>query len=164
MGEEWRDVIGYEGRYRVSNLGRVSGTKILSPQVNNAGYYVVHLYRDGQRSIALVHRLVAFAFVLRPFGSSEVNHLDGVKLNNPASNLEWVTRIENVRHSIATGLVRYYKHGVVGTCPLTGDQIAFPSQAEAERTLSSTGKNSSAIHHCLIGKKKSAYGYVWSRT
>jgi hypothetical protein len=164
MQEEWRDVLGFEGRYSVSNHGRVRGRScVLKAQLQNAGYLAVHLHKNGMRSVALVHRLVASAFVGNPFAHDYVNHIDSNKLNNTASNLEWCTNSYNNLHAYANGR-EPYRHGVVGVHLATKEVIYFKSQRDAERALSTTGKQSSAVHHCLVGKKKSAYGYIWGRT
>ena len=122
MTEVWKDIPGYEGRYRVSNLGRVKSVafyqrcvfkngrestrltkeRILASQVQNSGYVLVHLHLDNKRKAFTVHRLVAAAFV--PGCALEVNHLDGDKRNNAASNLRWASSSENKQHALATGL------------------------------------------------------------
>ena len=115
--EEWRDVRGYPD-YEVSNMGRVRSYRqpgrpghILSARYKKRwGYYqVVLLNRE-----KLVHVLVAEAFLdERPLGH-EVNHIDGKKTNNAASNLEWVTRSENLRPAYALGLRTPRKSKLVG--------------------------------------------------
>lgn len=166
MLEQWREIPGYDGVYRVSNLGRIwSGyvDRCLRPQRINSGYLTVHLYLAGKRRVALVHRLVAQAFAV---GSGpEVNHRSGAKQDNAAKNLEWTDRSGNVQHALEHGLHRRAEHlkkAVVGLSP-EGVRVEFPSQIAAERALSGTHRGSSAIHHCLVGKKKSAYGHTWSR-
>lgn len=106
-GEEWRPVVGYEGKYEVSNLGRVKSSnyqrrgfeKILSPK-SNTGYLRVELRGGDSPREKCVHALVAEAFIPNPENKSEVNHLDGNGFNNKVSNLEWVTRSENAKHSV----------------------------------------------------------------
>jgi len=164
MMEIWRDIPDYEGRYQVSDMGRVRGmTCVLQAQVVNSGYLVVHLHLDGARRARTVHRLVAQMFLppdaLRP----EVNHKNTNKTDNKATNLEWVTRPENVAHARDNGLLRPSRHAVVGVSLLDFSEVIFVSQRHAECALSGTGKQSSAVHHCLIGKKQSAYGYTWRR-
>jgi len=108
--EEWRPVVGWEGLYAVSNMGRVmrvcGGTRntragrILKPQPTHDGYLNVSLHRGGGVFGRLyVARMVAFAFLPRKAGRDQVNHIDGVKTNNTTSNLEWVNASENSRHS-----------------------------------------------------------------
>lgn len=180
MDEEWRSVVGYEGAYEVSNLGRVrsvdrfseascrwGGTamrrvtgRVLKPYGNGRGYLLVSLCLwPGQRDTHLVHRAVGLAFLEPVPGKEFINHRDGDKSNNAAPNLEWCTRSENMLHAHATGLAETPKMAVVGTCVRTGTERYFESQIQAEIQLS--GKQSSAVHHCLVGKKKSAYGHVW---
>lgn len=122
--EEWRPVVGYEGYYMVSNLGRVRSLTIWTKLVRNGveyerkrrgrvlkqqncsnGYKQVHLAKDGLHKIHRVHRIVAEAFVDNPVNLPEVNHKDGDKQNNCASNLEWCT------HSYNTHYRDYRKHG-----------------------------------------------------
>lgn len=105
-GEEWRDVEGYDGRYMVSDMGRVFMTGkfggrcgLMSQQIND-GYHIVRLSsRDGS-STKRVHRLVADAFVPgRSFERNQVNHINGNRSDNRAENLEWVTQSENILHA-----------------------------------------------------------------
>lgn len=160
--EQWKDVPGYGGRYRVSDRGNVTGAKgPLVPQMQNSGYLVVHLYLDGNRTISLVHRLVAKAFVCGSFAGAHVNHKNRDKTDNAAANIEWVTRSENVNHAYATGHAGPTRYAVRGVPLVGGKELVFASQVAAEKAL--CGRASSAIHHCLVGKKKSAYGYVWNR-
>lgn len=100
--EEWKAIEGYEGRYEVSTEGRVRGLKkakkILKPSIVS-GYYRVGLHKliDGKRHVlnCLVHRLVASAFIQNQDNKPQVDHIDGNRLNNCASNLRWVTASEN---------------------------------------------------------------------
>ena len=163
MMEQWKNVEGYEGRYQVSDEGVVQGLKgTLAAQLQNSGYLIVHLYDKGARRARLVHALVAEAFVPGYFSGAQVNHKNGRKADNTAVNLEWLTRSENMRHAVANGLTSAPRMAVRGVSVADGHVVYFDSQLRAEKTLS--GRASSAVHHCLIGKKKSAYGYVWSTT
>lgn len=160
--EQWKDIPGYEGRYQVSDLGRVRGQRgILKPQKINSGYLVVHLCYCGTRQARTVQRLVARAFVAGHFDGAHVNHKDSDRLNNAADNLEWVTRTGNMQHAKAAGRMKCRRYPVVGIAVTDGAEIRFDSQVAAEIAL--CGRNSSAIYHCITGKKKSAYGYTWRR-
>jgi len=107
--EDWRDVESYEGIYQVSNMGRVrriSGGRgarpghVLNPGRDNHGYLLVALYRNRQKTVHRIHCLVCHAFHGCPLSSKyEVNHKNGKKDDNKASNLEWVTRSENESHA-----------------------------------------------------------------
>lgn len=94
-------IISDNKRYIITSDGRVINRKRgteLKQQLNSKGYARVFLwYGDKDRPVA-VHRLVALHFLRKRKGCVEVNHKDGVKLNNHVSNLEWCTRIENVQH------------------------------------------------------------------
>lgn len=102
MEEEiWKDVVGYEGKYSVSDKGRVKNIKkgnILSPGKNMRGYHQVNLFKKG-RKIKSVHRLVATAFIPNPENKEQVNHKNFNTIDNSVENLEWVTASENQKHS-----------------------------------------------------------------
>jgi hypothetical protein len=165
--ELWKDVVGYKDRYKVSDAGRLYSVvrgHTMRPAVTNSGYKFVNLYSGGKHTAktALIHRLVASAFIGTTDTSRDVNHKNGDKLNNQVHNLEWCSRRENVAHAMRNGLVGEPKRmPVIGTSILDGHTVNFPSQKAAEIALSGTSKQSSAIHHCLKGTKKSAYGYIW---
>lgn len=117
----WLPIKDYEGLYLVSNDGEikslcreVKGTlggsfftneRILSQPVVN-GYKKVLLYKKGNRKMLSVHRIVATSFLSNNNHLPQVNHINGVKSDNRASNLEWVTAKENVAHAHASGLVK----------------------------------------------------------
>lgn len=101
--EIFKDVVGYEGLYKVSNLGRVRDINGIVKLGNKKGYKTVLLKFRGKSKSFLVHRLVAIAFV-KGNKSLVVNHKDGVKDNNLADNLEWVSIAENSRHAVLNGL------------------------------------------------------------
>jgi len=103
---EWKDIEGYEGHYLVKDAGEMAslkhgGHRILRPTLNYNGYLVVNLYKDGKRVTHYVHRLVAMAYCKGEEEGLTVNHIDENKLNNHASNLEWIPQGDNARHSIS---------------------------------------------------------------
>jgi len=118
--EIWKDIPGYEGLYKVSNLGNIKSLKrlflhqgkrllqinerILKPLVYKKGYPMVGIFKDGVTKKAYIHRLVAQTFIPNPENKQQVNHKDGNKQNNTASNLEWCTQSENIQHAFKTGL------------------------------------------------------------
>ena len=79
--------------------------KPMKPALNSSGYYAMSLQLNKVEKRQYVHRIVAQLFVDNPDNKPEVNHKDGNKLNNHASNLEWVTRTENMQHAFSNGLV-----------------------------------------------------------
>lgn len=174
--EQWKDVPGYEGRYQVSNLGRVKALsfmqrwrhglrrtkeRILAQQTINSGYRIVHLHLDGVRSAKTVHRLVAEAFCPGFDTALDVNHIDGDKQNNRAPNLEWLIRTANHDHAVSLGLNTMAAR-VRGVSIAGGAPVEFDSMAQAGLQL--TGRRTaSAVSACLNGRQQTAYGYIWSR-
>jgi len=121
--EIWKDVVGYEGYYKVSNLGSVMGLARIVPRkrygeiylyperermlkfhINKKGYVITSLSKNDKEIKPQVHRLVAIAFIPNHDNKPQVNHKDGNKQNNHVDNLEWVTNQENIDHSWKTGL------------------------------------------------------------
>lgn len=103
--EIWEKVPCFEGKYWVSNLGRVRSVhKILTLNLNKKrGYFYITLVKSGVRKTKSVHRLVAEVFIDNSLNKSQVNHIDCNKLNNSVENLEWSTPRENVGHAIKKG-------------------------------------------------------------
>lgn len=115
MTEIWKDVVGYEGLYQVSNLGRVKSLpknagfrkqaeKQSAIFMDRQGYCKVNLYKNNAHRQCYVHILVATAFLPNNENKPQVNHIDGDKSNNCVENLEWCTAKENVIHSYTIGL------------------------------------------------------------
>lgn len=148
MIEQWKDIPGFEGRYQVSNLGRVKSLafkqrythwrtgaelfrqtreKILAVQLINSGYEIVHLHLGNKRKAFLVHRLVASAFLPGP-AFPTINHKNGIKTNNSASNLEWATYSQNHNHAVEMGL---NLQALPVSDPITG--VRYPSISRAAR-------------------------------
>lgn len=101
--EEWRDIEGYNGIYKISNLGRVKSLKhgkerILKPSSDGDGYLEVSLWKEGVRKIFKVHRLVSKAFIPNFNNNPEVNHKNEIKTDNRCDNLEWCTREYNLNY------------------------------------------------------------------
>lgn len=163
MDEVWRDIIGYEGLYQVSDCGRVKSfyngkERLLSAGKDKDGYLQVKLYKDGKMKSCYVHRLVAQAFIPNPNGLSQVNHKDEIKTNNFETNLEWCSCKYNTNYG--TRNERMSK--AVYQYTLDGSLVKlYPSVREAERK---TGYNRGYISACCLGKVNQAYGFIWSYT
>ena len=110
-GEEWRDILDFEGIYLVSNKERVkrimhrknTTQRIMKLSKNEGNYWRVCLTKDGKGHEKLLNRLVAMAFIPNPENKPEVNHLNGKDDNTPES-LEWNTTLENIQHAWRVGL------------------------------------------------------------
>lgn len=113
MKEVWKEVKDYDGRYVVSNLGRVKSVKrfvkghnsyrpvrdrILKTRFSKGGYERVKLTKNCKGKEFYVHRLVATAFIPNPENKPQVNHIDSNRKNNIVENLEWMTAKENIQH------------------------------------------------------------------
>jgi len=100
----WKDVVGYEGLYSVSNTGKVWShirEKELQP-MSCRGYLRVHLCKNGRTKAVPIHRIVAMAFIANPSNKPTVNHINEDKLDNRVENLEWATVAENNNHGTRT--------------------------------------------------------------
>lgn len=179
--EIWKDVIGYEGIYQVSNTGKIKrigvytnqfgktweAERVLKPATKPKGYMFVQLSKDGKASPKHVHRLVAEAFTPNPQNKPTVNHKNGDKSNNSVENLEWATYTENNMHSVRIlGNGKQKEYAVkkpVLQYDLNGKFIAeYPSYREAQRQ---TGINSIDVvcrgERQKGRKQKTVGGYVW---
>ena len=169
MGEEiWKDIKGFEGLYRVSNLGRVKSfyglkEKILKPQIVR-GYYRVVLYKQSIKKNYSVHRLVWSTFNGQMPENMQVNHINEIKTDNRLENLNLMTAKENCNWG--TRNERFAKKQTNGkkskpVLQFTLDNILvkeYPSIHQAERE---TGFANQHISACCNGKYKAAYGYIW---
>ena len=144
--EIWKDVVGYDGRYQVSDkgnvrsvarkdsIGRKCGGRMLKPTYDKDGYLRVNLCKNGKQKTRFIHRLVAGAFIPNPNGYSEINHRDENKVNNYANNLEWCTREHNVNHgTLIERSAQARSKKVKATNIETNEVITFNSTVEAGR-------------------------------
>jgi hypothetical protein len=112
MEEVWKDVKGFEGLYKVSNLGnvkrliseRVFAERLIGRTTDRYGYLKRVLSKDGKSSHITEHRLVAIAFIENPDNKATINHINGIKTDNRVENLEWNTIKENKQHAVETGI------------------------------------------------------------
>lgn len=169
--EEWKDVAGYEGRYQVSNLGRVRSLdkfdawgrlrkgRVLSPFRDTGGYRQVCLRNGRGQCNKNVHRLVASAFIANPLDLPVINHKDENKGNNRADNLEWCSAEYNATY----GTMQRRAH--IALCrPVVqmknGRQVGiYESTLDADRR---TGVNHGSISRCCNGGQKTSGGYSWA--
>ena len=163
--EEWADIKGFCGLYRVSTLGRVysvprkgfrgraiGGNYLSSDKPTKNGYACVNLRSTNFTRLSVpIHRLVAEEFIPNPNGLPQVNHKDGNKLNNCVSNLEWVSSSDNVRHAVKNGLMRNHFHANYGE--YNYNHKLSDSQVERIRDMYRNGIKSPALSR-LFGVSK----------
>ena len=181
MEEIWKPVVGYEGIYEVSNLGRVRRLDTFLPNKNGImvhkkgrvlaqqpwhykkscpGHpgFVVSLYGVGKPKLVTVHRLVAKAFIPNPENKPQVNHKDGDRTNNRADNLEWVTQSENMQHAIYVLGYKLLKPMRRTRCVETGETFVSVSLAGKKYGIAPRNIQAAASgrpHHNTAG------GYHW---
>jgi len=106
-------LINGTNHHTISGDGTVINTKTnytKTQWVGKNGYYHIDIHEDGKAKKIAVHRLLALHFIPNPDNKRTVNHIDGNKLNNDLSNLEWATDAENVQHAYDTGLQKYRRN------------------------------------------------------
>lgn len=168
MKEEWKPIEGYEGLYEVSSYGRVRSLKrkatsgrVLKPQLTKSGYLRVHLSKSNRTKNAVVHRLVACAFVDGQSNTRcQVNHINEVKSDNRAENLEWCTPLYNTNYNnMPHRRADAFRKKVYAT--KDGETQVFNSITEACSTL---GVSHGGISECANGKyrRPSIKGYYFS--
>ena len=170
--EVWKPVVGYEGRDEVSNFGRVKskerfrrancGTfrrideRIMKQCLDRDGYLSINLYNDCERKHALVHRLVAEAFIPNPNNLPQVNHKDERKTNNCIDNLEFCDAEYNTNYG-----KRNKKAGESLGKPVLCVELNITYQS-AREAMRQTGIGCSKIGECCKGKRKTTGGYHWN--
>jgi hypothetical protein len=182
--EIWKDVIGFEGTYRISNQGRIMSVarivkrsdgrlfqikdSYLNPRVGKKGYWVVNLWADGKYKTKTIHLLLGKHFLENPHNKPTVNHIDGNKLNNSLSNLEWATYSEQISHAYATGL-----NIPPGTGKFSGDHPTSKKVVQksrdgqivkiwdSARDAYREGFSFKEISACCRGKKKTHKNFIW---
>ena len=181
MNEIWKPVVGYEGLYEVSNMGRVRSLdkrvktrradtdsffikgRMLTQKPRHGGYLGVQLWRDGKCFQETTHRIVAKAFIPNPENLPQVNHKDEDKTNNCVENLEWCTAKYNANYG--TRNQRQARRGAdsknsipIAQYTLDGELIrVYCSYKEAFEH----GYCYSTIAKYMRGEFKRAYGFHW---
>lgn len=162
MIEEWKDVVGYEGLYQVSNFGNIKSLfrykRQLKPVVRN-GYESVKLCKNKNAKFVSVHRVVAEAFIPNPQKLPIVNHKDENKQNNCVENLEWCTNVYNINYGNAQEKKAQKFFRSVRKFSLEGEFLKeYPSIKAAAKE---TGLPHSSISFCCSGRYHTAGGYKW---
>lgn len=153
--ETWKQIPNCPN-YECSSAGQIRNATtgaIMKQSTNQHGYYQVCISINGKRKIIFPHRCVALLFVDNPENKPQVNHIDGIKTNNNASNLEWCTDKENSVHASKIGLSAGGQNKKAICCIETG--IVYKSAVEAEKAC---GINNGWIIAICKHKKHSAHG------
>ncbi|MBQ3990209.1 MAG: HNH endonuclease [Bacteroidales bacterium] len=174
MEEVWKQIQGYEGKYDISNMGRVRSYaqskdgRIIKGNPDGKGYLYVKLYYTPQKyRMQKIHRLVGNHFLPNPNGYPQINHKDEDKRNNCVDNLEWCNNEYN--HSYGTRDVRAGASN--RCCPTTskevysiddsGNKTVYKSIGEAERLTGICHSNIIAAIKKECSTRKRAGGYRW---
>lgn len=155
----WRDIVGYEGYYKISEYGdifSIKSNKIKKIRVNiRHGYLDIDLYKDGKCKWKRVHRLVAEAFISNPNNLPIVMHIDNNKQNNHYTNLKWGTISENTQQAVDDGLIdnrKFYKlYNELDSVDILGLQNLSKETGYSSSALLTYIKNDSPL---LRGKYK----------
>ena len=166
MTEEWKEILGFDILYEVSNFGRVRTRysekngytkeyRIIEPLNNGKGYLRFNWRQSKKQRTVYLHRLVAEAFLDNPEKLSEINHKDEYKKNNRADNLEWCSHIYNANYG-----TRNERAGIARRKPVlcieTG--VLYPSTKDAAKAH---GVAVTAISNCLSGRSHKSCGLSW---
>lgn len=166
--EIWKDIKGYEGLYMVSSWGRImslprgkgssSTPKILSLRYDRNGYARIALWKNNKGSEKKVHRLVAYAFLGNPpKGKTTVNHKDGQHSDNRATNLEWVSQLENNLHAI-----QVLKNRFVAVAKYDKDMNHLADYESITAASKDAGaEKTNIVKACRAFPKKTCAGFFW---
>ena len=175
MEEIWRDLKGFEEKFKISSTGiivnKYNNTNVKT-RISKDGYVYVSLYYNKRSYIKTLHRLVAKTFICcNDDKSLEVNHIDGNKLNNNITNLEWVTHKDNVKHAWANELFepvrkasrRYGKDNPAAKRIIQYDinKNKIKEYSCIAEAVKETKINKTSIGKCCNHRQKTAGGYVW---
>lgn len=172
--ESWKDIVGYEGLYKISDHGRVWGCRkneLIKNNDNGNGYLRISLHKNGKTKSEYIHRLVAKHFIPLELNKNIINHIDENTKNNKVDNLEWCNHKENIEHGNAINKsVTTRKNSeawkksvdkkctaVIGVNINNKETIRFKSVAEAGRN----GFLREKVSLCINGKLDKHRGYQW---
>ena len=159
MNEYWRVIPDYPN-YQASNLGNVCGPRgRLHPRANKFGYLYFALHESGNRKWTTVHKVIGQLFVENPNQYPQINHIDGDKTNNYASNLEWCTAAYNMAHAHRTGLMPRVTGERNGASKLTIEQVTEIIENPNNKTGSQLARDFKVSRSLVCMIKK---GILWN--
>ena len=178
MNEIWKPVVGYEGLYEASSLGRIKSLDryvkcplnkkrlimgvVLSPAISIKGYYMVSLSRLGKSNSRTIHRIIAKAFISNYENKPCINHIDENKLNNKQSNLEWCTHSENNNHGTRLKRISLANKGKYRRPVLSYDlDMNFIKEYKGARETLGDGFSETSVIKCASGVTKKHKNRVW---
>jgi len=181
--EIWKDIVGYNGLYQISNYGNVKslvrksifvrGSIVINKIINERilkgckdgyGYPFINLYKESKSKPFKIHRLVCIAFLPNPENKPQVNHKNGIKTDNRVENLEWATAKENSIHAVSTGLSKvakgkFSKHSKP-VSQFTKDGILVRDW-DFLSEVKDFGYNFGNVGSVCRGKIPFAHGFIW---
>lgn len=181
--EIWKDIPDYDGKYQISNYGRVkrlkrnvfvrvlgktveiSTPKILKLNLVKSGYLYITITANNTKRTLKIHRLVAEVFIPNPNDLPEVNHIDGNKENNCVDNLEWCTHKENIQHALKNNLLNDRSGNNNANCKKINQYDSDGNFIKLWNSIyeitKETGFERHGITRCCTSKSKTYKGYIW---
>lgn len=175
-GEVWKDVVGYEGYYEVSNLGRVRGVDrivtgsnvvtqhfkghLMTQRPDGNGYMLCHLRMNRTRRMIHVHRMVAEAFIPNPDNLPQVNHKDNSRTNSQVDNLEWCTVKYNSNYGLHKKRASFSRAERYRAVFPNGTEIYFRGQKQIQEYFH---RGHTAIGRWIKSPENNPYGIVFER-
>ena len=181
--EIWKPIKGYDIEYLISNYGNIISPehkiidkrgieqkfkkRIIKPVLHSTGYYVVTFRKQGKKITIRIHRLVAELFVENPNNYNIVDHIDGNKTNNKATNLRWVTNSENIRNentynNFKEKVTQVRKSEIKPVYQLDNNYNVIHKFNSTDEAANSVGCTASLIRNCCKIKHYKAKGFHWS--
>ena len=175
MEEIFKDIVGFEGIYQISNFGQVRSLekivegkngckrllkeKLLKISKNGIGYLYVCLHKDKKQYIKKIHRLVAETFIPNPENKPDVDHINTIRTDNRVKNLRWCTRKENCNNKKTLKNYSKAKSKPIIQLAKNGRFVKrYDSATDCQRQ---TGFNHSHICSCCKGERKTSNGFKW---